>query len=334
VTPDRPALLLEDIADSPGALRDLARAYADPAGPLRDLGPAPRRLLFTGLGSSRYAAMALEATFRAHGIETTVGYASARTSSVPAGADLTVLAISASGGTAEVCDTARRYAAAGSRVIAVTGQRSSVLARSAALVLPLLAGSERAGVATRTFRATVAVLDLAAHAWSGEGVAVDPIEHLGAAAGAIEQLLHATDEPWTDATDLLDGAPAIDVLADPERLGIAEQAALMLRECPRLPAVASETADWLHTGVYLAYPGHRAVLIAGSAADAEVLATIARRGGRSVVVGAPSRGADLALVTRRPEGFDAAQEAIVLSVVAELLAARLWSMAAATDKAP
>lgn len=334
MTADRPALLLEDIADSPGALRDLARAYADPAGPLRDLGPAPRRLLLTGLGSSRYAALVLESTFRAQGIETTVGYASAGTSSAPAVSNLTVLAISAGGGTPEVYDTARGYAAAGSRVIAITNRPESALARSAALVLPMLAGTERAGVATRTFRATVAVLDLVAHAWSGGMAIVDPVEHLKAPARAIEDLLGDTEGPWTDATELLDGAPAIDVLADPERLGIAEQAALMLRECPRLPAVASETADWLHTGVYLAYPGHRALLLAGSAADAEVLATIARRGGRSLVVGGRSTGADLALVTHRPGGLDAAQEAVVLSVVAERLSARLWSMAGAVDKAP
>ena len=46
-------------------------------------------------------------------------------------------------------------------------------------------------------------------------------------------------------------------------LGLAEQAALMLREAPRLPAVAHETGDWLHTAVYLAFPGHRALMFSG-----------------------------------------------------------------------
>ena len=63
----------------------------------------------------------------------------------------------------------------------------------------------------------------------------------------------------------------------------------MLREAPRLPAHAWETADWLHTAVYLAMPGHRAVLFPGSPADAEVIDTVRRRGGE--VVGA-RRGPD------------------------------------------
>ena len=75
------------------------------------------------------------------------------------------------------------------------------------------------------------------------------------------------------------GPRAIDVLADARILGLAEQAALMLREAPRLPATAHDTGDWLHTAVYLALPGHRALLFPGAAADAEVIATIERRGG-------------------------------------------------------
>ena len=60
----------------------------------------------------------------------------------------------------------------------------------------------------------------------------------------------------------------------------------MLREAPRLPATAHDTGDWLHTAVYLALPGHRALLFPGAAADAEVIATIERRGG--VVIRVPS----------------------------------------------
>ena len=60
----------------------------------------------------------------------------------------------------------------------------------------------------------------------------------------------------------------------------------MLREAPRLPAAAHDTGDWLHTAVYLALPGHRALLFPGAAADAEVIATVERRGG--VVIPMPS----------------------------------------------
>ncbi|MDH4142251.1 MAG: iron dicitrate transport regulator FecR, partial [Chloroflexota bacterium] len=113
--------------------------------------------------------------------------------------------------------------------------------------------------------------------------------------------------------DSLDGAPSIDVLADATRLGLAEQAALMLREAPRLPARAGETGDWLHTAVYLALPGHRALLYPGSAGDAEVIDTIVRRGGEVLRVD-PAPGGSIV-------------SAIVDSVVAEVVGAELWQRA-------
>ena len=66
-------------------------------------------------------------------------------------------AISASGRTAEVMAAARRHRGQ-SLVVAVTNDPESALASEADHVLPLLAGSEASGIATRTFRATVAVL--------------------------------------------------------------------------------------------------------------------------------------------------------------------------------
>ena len=68
--------------------------------------------------------------------------------------------------------------------------------------------------------------------------------------------------------------------------------ALMLREGPRLRAAAHETADWLHTGIYTALPGYRALLLSGSPADPEIERVVARRGG--VLRRVPDLGNDLA----------------------------------------
>ncbi len=127
-----------------------------------------------------------------------------------------------------------------------------------------------------------------------------------------------------------DHAPAIDVLADAADLALAEQAALMLREGPRLPAFAHDTGDWLHTAVYLAFPGHRALLFAGAAADREVARTIHARGGEVVVVGATVPGAAQSIAAGTAGG--GVERAIVQSVAAELLAADLWRRAEAADK--
>ncbi len=73
-------------------------------------------------------------------------------------------------------------------------------------------------------------------------------------------------EAWLPrAVELLAGG-AIHVLAPAERIGSAEQSALMLREVARVPAYACETGDWSHVDVYLTKrPAYRALLLPGSA---------------------------------------------------------------------
>jgi fructoselysine-6-P-deglycase FrlB-like protein len=199
-------------------------------------------------------------------------------------------------------------------VVAVTNVEASPLAAIADIVIPLHAGEEASGIACRTFRATVAALAMLSGMTEPDG--------LRPAVAALRSRIDATATWLPPMADALDGAPSIDVLADGSLLGLAEQAALMLREAPRLPAHAAETGDWLHTGVYLALPGHRALLFPGSTADDEVVATIRRRGGEVVLIPAASDGMR-----------DAITRALGDSVVAELLACELWRRASADDKA-
>ena len=303
MTPDRVDLFEADIADSPAALGRLLDAWQ----PV-DLGPTGR-VAFVGLGSSRFAAEVVTPHMRARGWSAWVEIAGAEPPTLPAD-DLTLVAISASGGTPEVIAAARRHRGHG-RVVAVTNRPDSALAASADHLVALDAGEESAGIACHTFRATIAVLALAS------GVA--SVDDLRQAVERMSAVL--ADRPrWAPPlVEGLDGASAIDVLADGPLLGVADQAALMLREAPRLPAHAASTVDWLHTGVYLAWPGHRLVLYPGSAADDEVVATAARRGVTLLTVD-PGVGADDPIV-----------RAIVDSVVMECVAADLWRRATAYE---
>lgn len=311
---DRVEQLRDDILRAPAALERLFRAYGSPDSPLavvRAALPRERRFAFAGLGSSRYAGMLAASELRAVGESAWVEYASTGRPTAPA-ADLVFVAVSASGRTADVVASARRHRGR-SVVVAVTNDPDSSLAAEADHVLPLHAGAEGAGIATRTFRATVAVLAML----GGRSPA--------SLASTVADLAVATEsaEPWvTAAADALDGASAIDVLADAGTLGLADQAALLLREAPRLPAVAHDTGDWLHTAVYLAIPGHRALLFPGAFADAEVIETVERRGGMVLSVPQVSAGGATTDVFRR---------AIVESVTVELLAAELWRRTAAEE---
>jgi len=326
MTTDRVALLRDDILAAPTTLAALLDAYAAPDGPLESVGAAPASVAFIGLGSSYYAATTAAALARVTGIPSWAEYPSTSLRTRPA-ADQVLVAISASGRTREVVEAGRRHRGTG-RVIAVTNDEGSALAEAADVVLPLLAGCEGSGIATRTFRATIAVLAMLTDRWNGR---LDAAASLRPTLHALHVMLDGYRSWVGEAADVLDGATAVDVLGDAGDSALVHQAALMLREAPRLPANAHETADWLHTAVYLAFPGHRALLFRGSGADGEVVDTIRRRGGEAIVVGPGIAGASLTIDT--PPLDRPADRAITLSVITELLALELWDRTSAIETA-
>lgn len=323
---DRPRELLEDILGWPSALEALLDAYGRPDGPLAALdGIAARQVLVTGLGSSRYAGMTVVQDLRASGIPAWTEPASAAASTRPS-ADTVVFAVSASGSTPEVVDAIRRHRATGA-VVGVTNRPDSPVAAEADVVLPLLAGHERAGLATRTYGATLAVLGLAAGRLGAGGPTPDDLRE---AVAALRRLHRGRGATVSRAADVLDGAPSIDVVAGPRRPGSAFQGALLLREGPRLPAVAHDATDWAHVAVYTALPGHRAVVFTGSGADPEVVRTIARRGGESLTIGSRIPGAARTIGLPLADDAHPVARAIVEIAVVEILTAELWSRASAS----
>jgi glucosamine--fructose-6-phosphate aminotransferase (isomerizing) len=303
---DRAAALLDDVLGEPRMLTDLLDAYAAPGGPLRALPeiPASSRIVFTGLGSSRYAA--LDAATALRGAGRSVEFASADVTTQPA-RDVVLVAISASGSTPETVAASERHRGT-SLVVAVTNRVESPLATTADVLMPLLAGVETSGVSSRTFLATTAVLALLA------GRSVDALRP---AVEGLERLIAERAEWLPPAADLLDGADSIGVLGQAGSQGLAEQAALLLREGPRLRASAHEATDWLHTGIYTALPGYRAVLLPGIE-DADGLEHVITGRGGAVVRTPP---------TARPAR-------LVVPAFADLVAAELWARVSGIGKAP
>jgi fructoselysine-6-P-deglycase FrlB-like protein len=304
--PDRAAALLEDVLGEPRMLADLLDAYAAPGGPLAAVPElkGTGRIVFTGLGSSRYAALDSATALRADGRAAWVEFASTDMATPPA-SDVVLIAISASGSTPETVAAAERHRGK-SLVVAVTNRPESPLATAADVVLPLLAGVEPSGVSSRTFLATTTVLALLA------GRSADALRP---AVDGLGRMLAERAEWLPAAADLLDGADEIGVLAQAGSQGLAEQAALLLREGPRLRATAHESTDWLHTAIYTALPGYRAVLLPG--VDDKLTAVIAGRGGA---------------VLRTPPVAEPFQ--LLLPAVSDLLAVELWSRATTQRKEP
>jgi fructoselysine-6-P-deglycase FrlB-like protein len=226
-----------------------------------------------------------------------------------------VLAISATGGSAETLAATRRHLGT-SMVVGVTSRAESALARRADVCLPIAADGP-SGVACASYRATVALLQQVAALFGLEAGAPNR------AADAAARILAARDEWLQRAVELLGPGPVY-VLAPAERAGSAEQSALMLREVPRVAAHACETGDWSHVDVYLTRrPGYRALVLTGSDHEDEVMRWAAERGFTVVAVGGPLPGA--ALEIDLPGADDPLVRPLVETLVAELLAAELWS---------
>jgi fructoselysine-6-P-deglycase FrlB-like protein len=285
---------------------------------------AIRRYRLVGMGSSRFAALGVAARLRAAGLDASAELASAP--ALPPPDDTTILvAISSSGSTPEVIDLARRWRDDGGWVLALTNRVDSPLA-SVASTVDLAAGQEQSGIASRTFRHTVAALTLL----GGEPLGVGA-ESLLPAVGAIRELLESRAEWLPSAADLLDGGDELHVVGGGDSAGAIDQAALMFREAPRVPALAMDAGDWLHVGLYTMLPGGRLLLLGGTPYDDEISRTVHARGGRAVGVGTKA-GVDLAVPLPADALRDPHVRALTEPLVAELIAAELWRRTVAHER--
>ncbi|HEX3330026.1 MAG TPA: SIS domain-containing protein [Gaiellales bacterium] len=297
----RPERFADDILAAPVALAGPAPGLES----IQALVGRAERVLFLGMGSSRFAALDAAALLRAHGVDAAAEMASTG-SPQPPSADTLVFAISATGGSEETVAAMRRHLGT-SMVAGVTSVPGSAVGSETDACLQI-AGDGPSGVACASYRSTVALLREACGLIVP--AAAPPARWRERAAGAIAELIDGRGE-WLPRTVEQLGGGAVHVLGPAERLGAAEQSALMLREVPRVSAYACETGDWSHVDVYLTKrPGYRALLLPGSAYEAEVREWQAERGFTIVTADVPGE-ADI-----RP---------LVETLVAELLAAELWA---------
>ena len=303
---------LADLEAKPAALAALAGALG-PGDPFAGLPLGIRRVVFLGMGSSRYAAGVAALRLRAAGIDAVAEYASTAHTS-PATPDTLVVAISASGGSAETLDAAARYRGR-SYVVAMTNKPASPITEGADLVVPMVAGEERGGVSCRTFQHTLALLLVLQARLTGGDVA-GLVER---AAEATAHLLDRRREWLPRAYELVDGPHGVYAIAPAERLSSAEQSALMFREVPRRQADACETGDWAHVDVYLTKTyDYRALVFPGSRYDGQMMDWMRQRAATVVTVGGTLDGEAMSIRYRHDGDADVAL--LTETLVGELLA--------------
>jgi len=232
----------------------------------------PRAVVTLARGSSDHAA-----TYAKYLLETRIGVlvssGSPSTASVygaqPDLSDCLVLAISQSGRSPDLLESAGAAKRAGARLVTLVNDEASPLAAMADCCLPLGAGREESVAATKTHLATVSAIAQLVSTWSGDG-ALD-----AALRRAPDDLRRAWELDWSGALDVLVPATHLFVLARGVGLGAAQEAALKCKETCGLHAEGFSSAEVLHGPAALLGPHFPALVLAQRDDTHEGVATLA-----------------------------------------------------------
>jgi glutamine---fructose-6-phosphate transaminase (isomerizing) len=281
--------MFREAAHAPDSVRVQLAANAESVARLaRRLRSAPPRAVITcARGSSDNAA-----TFARYLIETRLGLltssaapsvSSVYESATDLGGTL-MLAISQSGASPDLLAVVSRARQAGAHVVALVNAQGSPLAQLAHELLPLHAGTERSVAATKSYIASLAAVVQLVAAWSEDrtlGVALEQ---------APERLARAWQRDWGGAVTRLTTASSLYVCGRGLGLGIAQEAALKLKETCALHAEAVSTAELRHGPMALVRAGFPLLIFSqNDASRAGILALaaeLAAQGAQVLLAGA------------------------------------------------
>jgi glutamine---fructose-6-phosphate transaminase (isomerizing) len=255
----------------------VARPLADLAGVLARA--TPRLVVTCARGSSAHAA-----SFGKHLIERHLGIPVA-----PAAPNIATvygqrlaldrqlfLAISQSGRSDDLVETAAMARAAGALTAAIVNDTESPLAAACQLVLPMAAGVERSVAATKSFVSSLAVLLRLIAAWKGDRALVAAVDRLP------DRLALAADLDWSPALGALTTADSLVTIGRGPTLAIAREAALKLKETGNLHAEAFSSAEFQHGPVALVSRRYPVLMFtptdAAAAGLTELAADLMRKG--------------------------------------------------------
>jgi glucosamine--fructose-6-phosphate aminotransferase (isomerizing) len=284
--------MMEEVLGQPVALSGLRKFYASPGAirtkALRDLTPHwPPTVVFTGMGSSLFAAYPAQAFLTSLGIRALV-WEAAELVHHHLGAlksDTLLVAVSQSGETAEILSLLEALPKKFGLAAVVNVERST-LARRADLMLPMMAGAQES-VSTRTYMCAVAALMYLAHAIAGK-----PSRPLTSALRRIveaqERILERRAVTCPPTLQFLNEPPYLALMARGADLASAYQGAQMFKEVARLAAEPISAAQFRHGPIEILNPQHRYVLFARQGKTGTFVLRLARdiqsHGGRVLLL--------------------------------------------------
>ena len=218
----------------------------------------PRAIVTLARGSSDHAA-----TYARYLIERHAGVLTGSLSpsiaslygTTPKFEDAVVLAISQSGESPDLFAAAEQARASGAFVIAMVNAEGSPLSAMADVTIPLNAGPERSVAATKSFIAALsAILDLLS-AWTEDAAITTALD------GLPEKLEQAWALDWSAAVPALVNASSMYVIGRGHGFGVAQEAALKLKETCAIAAEAFSAAEVRHGPMALVQPGFPVLLL-------------------------------------------------------------------------
>ena len=249
----------------------------------------PRAVLTLARGSSDHAA-----TFARYLIETRAGVLTSSAppsigsiyESMPDLAQTVVLAISQSGRSPDLLAAAEKAVDRGAFLIALVNDEESPLAARADILVPLSAGVERSVAATKSFIASLsAILHLLA-AWTGEQGIKNSFAVLP------EKLAEGWSLDWSLALTELTSPQSMYVVGRGHALGIAQEAALKLKETCGIQAEAFSAAEVRHGPMAVVREGFPVLLMGQNDESLDSVSALAdefaRRGARVLSAGVPN----------------------------------------------
>jgi glucosamine--fructose-6-phosphate aminotransferase (isomerizing) len=184
--------------------------------------------------------------------------------------NMLVLAISQSGRSPDLIETAHHARRQGANVVALTNDAGSPLALGADCSLDIGAGPELSVAATKTvLLSLVAVLDIVAE-WTDDISLRNALEHLPT---LLEQ---AWALNWSAAVEPLIDAKSLFVIARGHALGIAQEIALKFKETCGLHAEAISAAEVRHGPMALVNAGFPVMILGQNDASSTGVAELAR----------------------------------------------------------
>ncbi|MBJ6121673.1 SIS domain-containing protein [Sphingomonas mollis] len=198
------------------------------------------------------------------------------------------IAISQSGRSPDLLATVATYKAAGAHVVALVNDETSPLAETADTLIALKAGPEKSVAATKSYIAALAALSAIVAHWSGDDALTDAVSTLPT------RLEQAWGLEWTGMAAMLHDARNLFVIGRGLGYGIAQEAALKLKETCALHAEAFSAAEVRHGPMAIVNDGFPVIAFATSdtAGDGvrDAAAEFAARGARVALADAGANG--------------------------------------------